>query len=221
MAGKDPQTFPDVIDRLKAAREIKDGHILYRAMREVGYRMWKKDHDETRSALNEVKKIVNTRMKPFLLRGQDENLSDLVNFVNLLHEEISIILKRNLEFNIDLTDWEQDALEYLFGVMDKLFVRICDTDPSMREKFLEIGEDPNIRGCTKCGKKVLKQDTAMCSGCRKAWYCTKECQAADWKAGHREECKRAQRRRERRHAEKEEKSRAEDEDPSVGLENVD
>ncbi|EJD44548.1 hypothetical protein AURDEDRAFT_166334 [Auricularia subglabra TFB-10046 SS5] len=40
--------------------------------------------------------------------------------------------------------------------------------------------------CYKCGKR----DVAMkrCSLCRKATYCTKECQKADWAARHKEAC---------------------------------
>ncbi|GAQ78909.1 hypothetical protein KFL_000200620 [Klebsormidium nitens] len=43
--------------------------------------------------------------------------------------------------------------------------------------------------CSKCGASGVAVKT--CSGCRRAQYCSKECQVAAWKEGHKVECRRA------------------------------
>lgn len=40
--------------------------------------------------------------------------------------------------------------------------------------------------CGSAGKKL-----SFCSKCRKVMYCSKECQIRDWKASHKEKCKKA------------------------------
>ncbi|KAJ6524403.1 hypothetical protein DFH09DRAFT_186434 [Mycena vulgaris] len=40
-----------------------------------------------------------------------------------------------------------------------------------------------------CSKKDVKDDFRMCSGCKHSYYCSKECQNADWRAGrHKPAC---------------------------------
>ncbi len=41
--------------------------------------------------------------------------------------------------------------------------------------------------CSNC--KRPKLDTKRCTGCKKVWYCSKECQKKDWKL-HKNKCKR-------------------------------
>ncbi|KIZ06258.1 hypothetical protein MNEG_1703 [Monoraphidium neglectum] len=50
------------------------------------------------------------------------------------------------------------------------------------------------RACATCGKAAGEDGVKLqrCSGCDAARYCGKECAKAGWKAGHREECKAAQ-----------------------------
>ncbi|GAQ78908.1 hypothetical protein KFL_000200615 [Klebsormidium nitens] len=43
--------------------------------------------------------------------------------------------------------------------------------------------------CSKCGASGIAIKT--CGGCKRAYYCSKECQMAAWKEGHKAECKRA------------------------------
>ncbi|KAJ7152688.1 hypothetical protein C8R43DRAFT_1106929 [Mycena crocata] len=41
----------------------------------------------------------------------------------------------------------------------------------------------------KCGKIHRRRDLRRCAGCAGAYYCSKECQTADWIAGHKESCR--------------------------------
>lgn len=52
--------------------------------------------------------------------------------------------------------------------------------------------DPNLlshQECHHCRK--LASDPKQCARCKSARYCSKECQIADWKAGHKLKCKQA------------------------------
>ncbi|KAG2496786.1 hypothetical protein HYH03_005194 [Edaphochlamys debaryana] len=46
---------------------------------------------------------------------------------------------------------------------------------------------PDERGCDGCGVVFVKY--LRCGGCRQRRYCGRSCQAADWKAGHKQQCK--------------------------------
>ncbi|KAJ6468518.1 hypothetical protein C8R47DRAFT_1325784 [Mycena vitilis] len=52
------------------------------------------------------------------------------------------------------------------------------------------GEYRAQKGCSNmdCGIIKLKTDFRRCSGCEEAYYCSIDCQAADWRAGHHESC---------------------------------
>jgi hypothetical protein len=55
----------------------------------------------------------------------------------------------------------------------------------LRQKMAEV----RISGkpiCTYCGKE--NDDLKECTRCHQAHYCNKECQVADWKAGHKQIC---------------------------------
>ncbi|EJK43954.1 hypothetical protein THAOC_37552 [Thalassiosira oceanica] len=46
--------------------------------------------------------------------------------------------------------------------------------------------------CGNCGKKVQADEKfKQCSKCKAQWYCSKECQIEAWRAGHKQDCKRA------------------------------
>jgi hypothetical protein len=40
-----------------------------------------------------------------------------------------------------------------------------------------------------CNTSLLTLELKKCSQCKSVQYCSKECQAADWRAGHKVECK--------------------------------
>jgi hypothetical protein len=46
--------------------------------------------------------------------------------------------------------------------------------------------------CKNCQKSALASANSMkrCSGCKAVWYCSRECQVAHWKKGHKNYCER-------------------------------
>eukprot|EP00985_Skeletonema_marinoi_P008822 scaffold4031_cov129-Skeletonema_marinoi.AAC.3 len=74
---------------------------------------------------------------------------------------------------------------------DKIFGTIAffskDIAPSQ-------GPKPNFGGvletvCSSCSKELEKYAIKRCGQCKKRIYCSRECQANDWKNGHKKECK--------------------------------
>ena len=53
-------------------------------------------------------------------------------------------------------------------------------------KAQENGPAAQGRACLECG--IVKQHCLVCGQCRKAVYCSRECQALNWSAGHNREC---------------------------------
>ena len=52
------------------------------------------------------------------------------------------------------------------------------------------GKGPIGKTCNACQAPegtTLKHK--ICSACKQVFYCSPECQRADWKAGHKEQCK--------------------------------
>jgi len=58
------------------------------------------------------------------------------------------------------------------------------SDPGY-EKAGAVTRPCNAAGCSKAGTKDA--GFRVCSGCRKAWYCSKQCQHVDW-AAHKAAC---------------------------------
>jgi hypothetical protein len=54
-----------------------------------------------------------------------------------------------------------------------------------------VPEQELIRACSRCQiyEKVDKARFAKCGKCKAKFYCSRECQAADWKAGHKKYCR--------------------------------
>lgn len=54
---------------------------------------------------------------------------------------------------------------------------------------------PSSSNCSNCGAKHLKDQPdkplLCCGGCKSIWYCCRECQVKDYKAGHKIACKKA------------------------------
>ena len=50
-----------------------------------------------------------------------------------------------------------------------------------------VPDESFSRSCSRCAKKEpFLNQFQRCGHCRVAVYCSRECQAADWKQGHRE-----------------------------------
>lgn len=54
---------------------------------------------------------------------------------------------------------------------------------------------PSPDNCSNCGAKHLKDQPEKgllcCGGCKSIWYCSRECQVTDYKAGHKIVCKKS------------------------------
>jgi hypothetical protein len=48
---------------------------------------------------------------------------------------------------------------------------------------------PKSGRCWYCNREVLRVELKKCSQCKSAVYCSKECQAADWRREHKKKCK--------------------------------
>jgi hypothetical protein len=49
-------------------------------------------------------------------------------------------------------------------------------------------EAPKSGWCNYCNSEGPKSELKKCSRCKSAHYCSKKCQVADWKAGHKKKC---------------------------------
>lgn len=56
--------------------------------------------------------------------------------------------------------------------------------PQARPNLEDIGDV-----CSSCLKVIPKEAIKRCGQCKKRMYCNRECQANDWKNGHKKECK--------------------------------
>lgn len=64
-----------------------------------------------------------------------------------------------------------------------------DTFHPIREKLHHISSETLVEHCKGC--HVLKDFTALskCARCEKAFYCNRDCQAVDWRSGHKFVCR--------------------------------
>lgn len=53
--------------------------------------------------------------------------------------------------------------------------------------FFKVKEKNEI-ACNYCKKPQGATKLDMCSACKKTYYCSKDCQKRDWKAGHKTQC---------------------------------
>ena len=49
-----------------------------------------------------------------------------------------------------------------------------------------LNDPANYRTCACCGRKSLEMK--LCGACKRATYCSAECQKQDWLGGHKEAC---------------------------------
>ena len=55
-----------------------------------------------------------------------------------------------------------------------------------------FSSDAAVGRCSRCDAEASSFESGKllaCAGCRMMWYCSRECQRADWKSGHRKNCK--------------------------------
>ena len=73
------------------------------------------------------------------------------------------------------------------------FQSVAQAHPASRDSLpvIRAVQASTLRGtpmpaCSHCGKH--KDELRMCASCRSARYCSRECQVAAWKHGHKQEC---------------------------------
>ena len=73
---------------------------------------------------------------------------------------------------------------YKLGNFDAAAVAAAAVDATARRSQVQCA-------ATGCPRKLKADGTSLdqCGGCERCYYCSKACQTADWKAGHKAECK--------------------------------
>ncbi|EJK62083.1 hypothetical protein THAOC_17319, partial [Thalassiosira oceanica] len=68
----------------------------------------------------------------------------------------------------------------------------CDMGYGDARELLKQWETIGQSYCANCAKESEPGEKfKQCSKCRAQWYCSKECQVEAWRAGHKQDCKRA------------------------------
>jgi len=81
---------------------------------------------------------------------------------------------------------EPEAMDYVF------FAKKLWEAEEPREWIRATADDIAKRECSArdCRKVELERgEYKVCAGCRATWYCGTECQATDWRIGHKRRCK--------------------------------
>ncbi|KAI5799892.1 hypothetical protein EDC01DRAFT_777085 [Geopyxis carbonaria] len=81
---------------------------------------------------------------------------------------------------------EPEALDYIF------YSRSLWEDEAVMKWVRGTADEVAKRECSarECRKvESARGEYKMCAGCRASWYCGTDCQAVDWRAGHRRRCK--------------------------------
>jgi hypothetical protein len=110
--------------------------------------------------------------------GQLEETKSVLSFRWCAASEI----KRNVTLDIAATVPGLKTLKQLNKLTDK---QIWDAIGESNKKMMGTSR----RCCNHCDKSEVEWGGhKMCSRCKNACYCSKECQKAHWKAGHKKEC---------------------------------
>ena len=82
------------------------------------------------------------------------------------------------------TDPNEKAMVDAIEESLKIQAEQAKNDPVDEATKAEI--EPDSPNCAQCGKPALGM--LRCTGCRRVYYCGKDCQVSHWRAGHRGEC---------------------------------
>ena len=64
----------------------------------------------------------------------------------------------------------------------------CSCLDGLEEDMKNARQAPIPGRCWYCNSEDLRVELKKCSQCKMSQYCSKECQVADWKRGHKKEC---------------------------------
>eukprot|EP00980_Cylindrotheca_fusiformis_P009384 scaffold2049_cov108-Cylindrotheca_fusiformis.AAC.10 len=56
------------------------------------------------------------------------------------------------------------------------------------ERYAALKAQPKMGRCSHCKKRELRSNLMLCGGCNFMHYCSRDCQRADWKKGHKLFC---------------------------------
>ncbi|KAL7552000.1 hypothetical protein ACHAWF_017478 [Thalassiosira exigua] len=113
------------------------------------------------------------------------NLLDAIGQLALLQRTSEALLNCQSHVLSRLQKNDQNAL------VQRKFSGVLE---SIRSIFKQVGYseqsgDLNMVACRRCYKVLKPKDKKVCTGCKRAIYCGRECQVADWRAGHKRDCK--------------------------------
>ena len=98
-------------------------------------------------------------------------------------------------YDAEMACWNEDSrveFESISGrVVDRatsLFDRFSSQKSVIRSRFSPNTGDFVEKVCPVCGRGIAGEKLKRCAGCKRVFYCSKECQLAGWKGGHKAIC---------------------------------
>ena len=84
---------------------------------------------------------------------------------------------------------EWDPEKGAYGMVSQEVMRIVEAPLKGEDEFNFQSDRVQLRTCVTChAQEPALRTFKPCARCRVAVYCSKECQATDWKAGHKKRC---------------------------------
>ena len=98
-------------------------------------------------------------------------------------------------FDAELACWSEEGRDEFVAIAMRVVDRttsLCERYGARRSvinsKFSPTMGDFIEKVCPVCGKGVTGETLKRCGGCKRVFYCSRECQMAAWKAGHKAVC---------------------------------
>ena len=89
--------------------------------------------------------------------------------------------------NID--DLNRITDKELFDIIHYAEMKFTDVNDASRFYNEKLGRQAALRFCNQCrNQEKHRGEYKCCAKCKKAYYCSSECQVMAWKGGHKQEC---------------------------------
>ncbi|KAF7300012.1 hypothetical protein MKEN_01323700 [Mycena kentingensis (nom. inval.)] len=106
--------------------------------------------------------------------------------VAILEEELGVLDRESPETGYQHSEWFRD------GALGDEWAQFKVLATERANILRQVEEAPGKKVCDnpECGKIVIRTETRRCAECQSVYYCSKNCQRADWRRaeGHREFC---------------------------------